>query len=275
MKKKNDEKTQGFRPKDVKGATGLSYRQLHHWQTKGAASADREDERGWRNYSLREVFVIMIAQAFRDEFGVPLERLSWMRDFMLQEPANHFKYVYETATKRGMTVFLLTDLKETFVIGTDIDIAEQFELGYFRHAEDDAAVFILKLNPILNRLLERMKQPALPLGQNGYDVFHKGKRMYTAQTLEEISLLSIARMKGIDSFTVRMKNDEPDRAVIEIEEEPSADVLAVLNDSPFQKVTITNKDGRTRTLKREISVDLPKNVDDSGRRIPLVIKVTK
>jgi hypothetical protein len=48
---------------------------------------------------------------------------------------------------------LLTDLKSFFQIGTDIDFEEMLQLGYFRHDEPEA-YYLLKINPIINRILE-------------------------------------------------------------------------------------------------------------------------
>jgi hypothetical protein len=276
MSKKKDEVVGGaFRPREVRDATGLSHRQLQNWEQKGAASGDRAQAGGWRTYSPREMFVLLIGRAFRDGFGVPLERLNWMREFMLQKGADHFRYVYDRAARSRMTTFLLTDLKETFFVGTDLDVAEYFELGYFREAEEPASVFILKLNPILNKILEMAGHELPEVEQNGYGVFKKGKKLYTAQTLEEVSILSLSRMKGIESFRVEFRNDEPHRVVIETNEEPNADLLAIVKDAPYQTVTVTQSNGKTRRLVREVSWELDKNVDENGKRVPLVIKIRK
>jgi hypothetical protein len=274
-KKKDDVVGGAFRPREVRSATGMSHRQLQNWEQKGAAAGDRAREGGWRTYSAREMFVILINCAFREGFGVPLERLNWLRDFMLQKGADHFRYVYDRAARSRMTTFLVTDLKEIFFIGTDLDVAENFELGYFRDAEESASLFILKLNPILQQILDMAGEQLPDVRQNGYEVYWKGRKLYTAQTLEEVSILSLTRMKGIQSFRIEFRDDAPHRAVVETDEEPNADLLALLNDAPFQKVTVTQSNGKTRQLKREVSWELEKNVDESGNRIPLAIRITK
>ena len=95
---------------DVKKAAGVSYRQLNDWEKKGVIDPPREGAAGWRKFTPREVFTIMVLREIRDRFGVPAASLAWVRKFMLQQNADHFAAAVRLMSY-GMTVFLLTDLR--------------------------------------------------------------------------------------------------------------------------------------------------------------------
>lgn len=147
-----------FTASDVKASAGLSYRQLNDWESKGALPGNRESEAGWRKFTLREVFAVMVCAEIRRQFGVPLESLRWVRSFMLQEGANHFSYAVETIDNYGFAVWLLTDLKETFIMDTDLEMEDLLHLGFLRGASPKGFILI-PINPLVNRLLQCHKPP--------------------------------------------------------------------------------------------------------------------
>ena len=69
---------------------GLSYRQLNEWDGKGALPNTGREERKWRRFTPREVFVILVCAELRKNLGIPLESIKYVQEFMLQEKANHF-----------------------------------------------------------------------------------------------------------------------------------------------------------------------------------------
>ena len=50
---------------DVRENAGLSYRQLNDWESRGALPEDDDRGAGWRNYTPREVFVVMVMSELR------------------------------------------------------------------------------------------------------------------------------------------------------------------------------------------------------------------
>src|SRR5882757_4401697 len=147
-----------FRATETARVVGLTYRQLRTLEERAGSAAPRRGKGEWNTYTFRSVFAILICVEIRDRFGVPLDRLGWLIDFMLQDGADHFAYAHRTIRQHGFVVFLLTDLKSFFQIGTDIDFEEMLQLGYFRHDEPEA-YYLLKINPIINRILELTKHP--------------------------------------------------------------------------------------------------------------------
>ncbi len=68
-----------FKAGDAKKAAGLSYRQLNDWDQKGALAGERASESGWRKFSPRELFAVLICAEIRKRFGVPVESLNWIK----------------------------------------------------------------------------------------------------------------------------------------------------------------------------------------------------
>ena len=158
IKRETGSETPAFTARDAKGAAGLSYRQFNDWEARGALPSQREQEAGWREFSIRDPFVLMICSDIRKRFGVPLEKLARLKAFMLQKDVDHFNAALRMM-KYGLAVFILTDLEEIFVMDADFAIAELLELGYCRYDARQAYVFLC-VNPLVNRMLAALKEPA-------------------------------------------------------------------------------------------------------------------
>src|SRR5207244_479409 len=121
-----------FTSGDAKKLAGLSYRQLNDWDSRGAVPGGREGENGWRRFSPRDLFALMVGSEIRSRFGVPVESLRWVMQCMVQNDGrDHFRAAVELM-RLGLAVFLLTDFKATFVMDSDLEFEEMFQLGYFR-----------------------------------------------------------------------------------------------------------------------------------------------
>ena len=142
---------------DVKKTAGLSYRQLNDWDERGVLPGRRRDSKGWREFEARELFAIAVCTEIRTRFGVPVERLRPVMAPMLVEGANHFRAAVELMS-RGMAVLLLTDLDQTFIMDTDLEISDFFELGFVRSDEPEGFI-VLKVNPIVTGCSNNWKIP--------------------------------------------------------------------------------------------------------------------
>lgn len=157
----------------VRDAAGLSYRQLNDWDAKGVLPESREKEGEWRKFSPRDVFVLMVLAEIRKHFGVPLESLSWVKSFMLQEGANHFQAAVEIMGTLGVSVFIVTDLKKTFFMDPDVEIGKLIQLGMYR-GNEPAHFLAIKVNPLVNRLLACLKEPIqLEAHGLGYEIYNR------------------------------------------------------------------------------------------------------
>lgn len=245
----NSTKLEELTAADVKAATGISYRQLNDWDSKGAVSSERASHTGWRKFSTRDVFALLICKEIRDRFGVPVESLRFIRDFMRQDGANHFG-VAVGLMSRGLSVWLATDLKEVFEMDSDAEFEDLLCNGWFRGDEASGLMFI-RINPLVNRMLACLKKPIqLKVNLEAYAPFQR----MPAITAREQQVIDAIRNRQYSQISVSKKGNDEMLLVLtqEIEETKTADLSKLLKASDYQTVTVKRHDGKdTRIIRTE------------------------
>lgn len=240
---------------DVRQAAGLSYRQLNDWEGKGVMPDPRSEDASWRKYSPRDIFALMVCKEIRDRFGVPLESLRWLKDFMFQQDADHFAAAVEMMAM-GMSVLLLTDLSKTFVMDSDLEMEDLLKLGYFRHEEGQGYI-LLKLNPLVNRLLSCLKEPfQLRIHDRFYAVVRDTLGAMRVRSVEEFEVLELVRKGEFRRVSVLLKGGRVERIEAEKEHDirERGEILDLLNSSKYQTVTLTKVDGQIIRVTRKIPI---------------------
>lgn len=237
-----------FTAKDASALAGLSYRQLNDWEGKGAVPAERSQEGGWRKFTPKQIFALMVCNEIRRLYGTPLERLRFVRGFMMDAEANHLEAAVRLM-QHGLHVFLLTDLEETFVMDSDLEFADDMRHGYFR-AEETRPYIFLRLNEVVNRLLTATTQPSpLKPHDGAYRVKDLVDKSISVQTTAEFDLLRQVRSGRFDRIEVRLKGGLVRSLHAEGEVEPT-DVglgdgeVTVKQQSEFEDITIKRRDGQ-------------------------------
>lgn len=243
---------------DIRKTAGLSYRQLNDWDTKGALPGTRPGDSSWRKFTLREVFAILVCVEIRDRFGVPLHSLKWVQSCMLRDGADHFTYAVRAIASLGVSLYLLTDLKETFIIDHDHEFEDMFRLGYFRGDNPRAYIFI-KLNPLVNRVLACLKKP---IELKTHDKFYELLRYFEldriAKNKKEQEVLRLLREKTYQRITVQTKNGEILHADVEEESFPErhSEIVDAVESNAYQTVTVKVQDGKVVHLSRKHRIKL-------------------
>ena len=239
----------------MKHAAGLSYRQLNDWDSKGALPNSREQEAGWRKFSVRDLFVLMVCSEVRKRYGMPLEKLVWLKSFMLQEKSDHFQAAVRMM-QHGLAVFIFTDLEKSFDMDADIAIADMLELGYCRYDHPHAYIFIC-VNPIINKILTALKKPVrLEISDKVYKARWAANYKFRVQDDAEFAVLDAMRDNDVKRFSVTKKYKE---ILLEIEQElpEGADLNTAVSSHDFQTVTIKRHEGKnvwiSRTMPKKIS----------------------
>jgi hypothetical protein len=251
-----------LRAEHVRSATGLSYRQLNDWDAKGVLPGNRQDKTSWRRFSFKELFALLICSEIRKRFGVPLESLRWVQSFMLQEGPNHYQAAVELIAHYGFSVWLLTDLKGTFVMDSDLELEDMFSLGYFRTGVIGGYI-LLEVNPLVNRILACLKNPIeLKTSFKTYKVVNDVRRQCSAQG-REIDLLSHVRERNSQKLTVHVKDGvithfdrEEELATGKAVKEKN--ILSALKESDFLTVTAVKRDGKIVRINRKTPIKFPK-----------------
>ena len=254
---KVDSTDPSFTAGDVKHAAGLSYRQLNDWDSKGALPNSREQEAGWRKFTVRDLFVLMVCSEVRKRYGMPLEKLVWLKSFMLQEKADHLQAAVRMM-QHGLAVFIFTDLEESFDMDADIAIADMLKLGYCRYDHPHAYIFIC-VNAIVNKILTALKKKPvrLEISDKVYKARWAADAKFRVQDDAELAVLDAMRDNDVKRFSVTKKWDK--EILLEIEQElpEGADLNTAVSSYDFQTVTIKRHEGKnvriSRTMPKKIS----------------------
>lgn len=260
MAKPHSTGDQTYTAADVKRAAGLSYRQINEWDQKGVLPETRPGDAGWRKFSPRDIFALMVCSAIRRQFGVPVESLKWVRACMLQDGADHLRAAAEIMS-RGMAVVLLTDLKETFVMDSDLEIEDLLRLGYFRH-EDPQGYLLIKLNPLVNRLLGCLKEPVtLSIHDKLYGLIRNVRGEMSIQSQEELEVLGLLRSGDYRKVVVHLDDGkilrtDTEAGVSEVEQQQ---LLKIWDGDQYQTMTLTAQDGKVVTAAKQkpVKFDTP------------------
>jgi len=242
-----------FTSADLREQAGLTYRQVNDWDSKGILPPGmRGDKRSWRRYTARELFVILVSAELRKRFGATADQLRWVQSVMLQEKANHFSAAADMMSVLGLSVFILTNFKSTFIMENELEFADLWKWGAF-HDEEQDSFALLHVNPLVNRLLAALKTPIkLRNHDSGRAASFRMDELLTAKSQEEIDLLRLVRNPNYTKLEVTLKDGEIThfRTGEELE---VADVTIqeVLDSADFQTVEILKKKGSIARVKRE------------------------
>ncbi len=248
-----DEKS--FTAKDAKELAGLSYRQLHDWESRNAIPSDRTRERKWRTFSSKQLFVLMVCSEIRRRYGIPVEKIRYVSDFMASEEADHFAAAVRMMSF-GFHVFLLTDFETTFVMDSDLEFNDLMQHGYFRD-EDTKPFIFLRLNGIVNRLLSLLKEPIEIRPDDAiYDTISVHKAL-DVHTQAELDLLQAVRSGHFDQVTVKLNHGMI--SVIDKEGEVATedlnnadDTISVKRENEFETLMVNSRDGQIVRARRRL-----------------------
>ena len=261
-----------FTARDAKELAGLSYRQLNDWDARGAVPSERDREGGWRKFTPKQLFALMVCNEIRRHYGTPVERLGFVSACMMEpEPVNHLAAMVKLM-ELGLHVFLLTDLEETFVMDSDLEFTDYMQLGCFR-AEETRPYIFLPLNKIVNRLLGAMKNPAhLEPRDDLYRATAQTREAISIRTTPELDLLQAIRSGKFDRVEVKLKGGQI--RFLNAEGDVEAGELAVDSRSvnvsrkaEFETLSITARDGEIVTATRT----LPKRYSDEDNQPVLFV----
>lgn len=236
----------------VQDAAGLTPRQQNDWDSRGLLPHDRGSEEGWRRFTLRGIFALMVCSEIRQQCGTPVERLRWVQDFMLEEGANHFEAAAQLMANLGVGVWLCTDLESFFVMDSELEFTDLWEHGAFG-AGNEKAMVLLPINPLVNRLLSCLKEPIeLEAHGKGYEVMQAIRALQEPRTREEAMVLDLIRSKEVEKVEVVSPSGEVETIRATSKFDPTTRFAELLGQS-YQKLTITKRGGRIVSIEQEVT----------------------
>jgi hypothetical protein len=217
----------------------------HDWDERGALPHDREGDVGWRRFSIREIFVLMVCYELRSKFGVSVERVKYVQEFMLQDGADHLAVAIQLMGILGVGVWLLTDFEDTFIMDSELEFEQLWSMGFFG-GDKPASYAMLKMNPLVNRLLGCMKEPVfLPAHGRGYEIMHDIRYNLGVYSPEEFDAIELIRSGDYESVEIVAPNGKIETLYATARVDPTADLDEIRRKHPFQTLTVKMKDGKT------------------------------
>lgn len=127
----------------VKKITGLTRRQIMHWQTVNAIYLGPKEDYKWRRFSIGDVIKLMIIKEIKQNTGIPPKRLaefiSWIQKYNIVDARLPDFSV-------GRDIFLYSDLKSIWYSGHGVD-------GRVPQKWGDKPIVLMPLNDIFKKVL--------------------------------------------------------------------------------------------------------------------------
>jgi DNA-binding transcriptional MerR regulator len=249
-------RTRSYTARDVQDMAGLSYRQLNVWAARGVLPGDDKRGTGWRRFSGRELFMLMVCVEIRRQFGVPVGRLRRVRDLMLRQDTDHLDAAARLIAKNRSSVWLVTDLDDTFALKPESDIPA-FVSDSLREGDTPQGFLWIKVSPLVKRLVTRLEQDEIPSSLRR--ALAEPEDASTPCSPQEAEVLRLIRSNDYSSIQVVMRGGQiktilTERPVAQLKAE---DVERLLRDHAYQTVTLTTKAGRlvsaTQSIPRKLN----------------------
>jgi DNA-binding transcriptional MerR regulator len=240
-----------FSPGEVQELTGLSSRQQNDWDNRGALPHVREADEGWRRYTPRQVFVLMVCSELRKKTGVSVERLKFIQDFMLQEEADHLASAIQLMGLLGMGVWLLTDFEKTFIMDSELEFDSLWNMGFFG-GDSEQTYVLLKVNPIVNRLLACRKEPVhLEAHGRGRELMHL---TVGSNTPEEDEVLELIRSGDFEKVEVMVPNGVIETIKTTSRPDVTSRLESLLENHEYQTMHVHRRNGKVVSLQQEVTI---------------------
>jgi len=255
-----------FTARDAQDLAGITYRQLNDWDQKGILGANRKGDEGWRKFTPRQMFALVVCAKLRRTFGIPLESLRWVTEVMLREGADHFRWAVHTIVKYQWTIFLMTDFGSTFIFDCDHNFQSIIDTGYFRRREEQSYVFV-HINPLVNAVLRAAGGGDLETSEEFYQKlreYEKKRLEFHGESIDEREreILRLLREKNDQRVTVVVRNGEIVRADVDDKVSVTAgecvadQIGGAIDDEDYATLRVVKKAGRVVGMERHIPVKL-------------------
>jgi len=243
-----------YSSKDVHEVTGLTSRQLNDWDERGALPHERNGKEGWRRFSGRDIFALMVCSEFRRNLGIPVERLKFVKEFMSQDGANHLSAAIHLMGVLGVGVWVMTDFEDTFVMDSELEFHDLWRHGYFGASNESTLAFV-NVTPLVNKLLGALKEPMeFEAHGRGYEILRSLDGTGPTLSAEERLVLDLIRGGEVDKVEVVLRSGDVETIRTTARVDAAADLTQLLSGEPYQRLTVLKKNGTVVLVEQELTM---------------------
>lgn len=148
-----------YSAKVVIKATGMSYRQINDWESKGYFAVKRTSNKKWRKFKAKEIFALLIAENL-SSLGIQPSQMRWL--FEKIQTGDYFNsalFWYGC----GKKTYFYSDLKSIIEIETWEEIVDLFR-------ENDSTSVIFPTKALIDKLREATGYVAIPVNPTMDDI---------------------------------------------------------------------------------------------------------
>ena len=236
-----------FSAGDVKKAAGLSSRQMNDWDQRGALPHSREGDSGWRRFTLREMFALVVCAEMRRQLGIPVEKLKFVMDLMMEAQANHLSEAAISIIHYGVDVWILTDFAGTFEMYSDVELEQRF----FDGSLGGEGLVMLKVNRLVTGLLGSGDN-AVELSRHGkgYEFMRDLRRESGIRSGTELHILNLIRSGDYSTIEIVLKDGKVKTIRKSKRVNQTTRIVDLIKSNDYQQIRIAVQNGKVVSLEQ-------------------------
>ena len=197
--------------KEVKKTAGISYRQIHTWDSKKVLPKSSGGKSAWRKFTGKDVIKLTILSKLVS-LGVPINKLRKLASWLNKTTA--IDYLIQQMSY-GLNMFLCTDLEGNFAFYSE---GETYEIVISISDRMDSPTIVLPVNKLVGNVLDKLgiEKPKISNELRFPNITKSmNKEKDLAETEEKI--ISLIREKKYQTIVVQVQ----DGKVIHVKREES------------------------------------------------------
>ncbi len=242
--------------KYTKADTPLSYRQINTLGNDRLFPEDRDNKRGWRKFSLKELVYFYIVFELK-KFGLPHEVLKELSDSFFKEPTPNIKG-YETNKYTSEFAILCV------LVGTEmmVTISNEGKVNYFDPSSylligrEETPTIQIRLNDVVNAVNKKGKK-IFPIRWSGRNYLWK-KGVNLSDNEKEV--LDLIRNKDYSAVQVKKTDGKVSMAyaerLINAPQMSTEEIIKLIDKKDFADIDIVKRNGNIVGLKTNESIKL-------------------
>jgi hypothetical protein len=139
---------------------------------------------------------------------------------------------------------------------TDLEFLDMMKMGFFR-SEDSEGFIFLKINPLVNRMLSLKGLAPLKVNDELYDSLETSMQERVVRNQQEEAVIRAVRNKDYRQILIKRDDDQEItiKPTIKMSGEiGDKDLLRIIKEKKYQKISVITKNGRRVGLIREETI---------------------
>ena len=147
----------------------------------------------------------------------------------------------------------MTDFEDTFVMGSELEFHDMWRHGYFGASNESTLAFV-NVTPLVNKLLGALEEPIKfePHG-HGYEILRSLDGTAPILSTEERLVLDLIRGGEVDKVEEVLRSGDVETIRTTARKDAAADIAQLL-DEPYQRLTVSKKDGTVVLFEQELTM---------------------